>query len=330
MKNILLTGIAGFIGTFTAQRLIEEGYSVIGIDNLNTYYDPLLKQKRLEWIGKNKNVEFIKGDIEDFEFLGKIFSQYKFYAIVNLAARAGVRYSMENPFVYERTNTLGTLNLLEMAKRNNVSKFVLASTSSLYAGEEMPFSESLSVNRPISVYAATKKGAEAISYSYHYLYGIDVTIFRYFTVYGPFGRPDMSIFRFIKWIDEGSPLILYGDGSQMRDFTYVEDIAKGTVLGLKSLGYEIINLGGNKPYKLSYMIKLIEDNLGKEAKIEQKPFHKADLKATWANIEKARELLGWEPSISLEEGIKRTVRWYLKNRDWIKNVSIEEGDIKNS
>lgn len=330
MKNILLTGIAGFIGTFTAKRLIEEGYSVIGIDNLNTYYDPLLKQKRLEWIGKNKNVEFIKGDIEDFEFLGKIFSQYKFYAIVNLAARAGVRYSMENPFVYERTNTLGTLNLLEMAKRNNVSKFVLASTSSLYAGEEMPFSESLSVNRPISVYAATKKGAEAISYSYHYLYGIDVTIFRYFTVYGPFGRPDMSIFRFIKWIDEGSPLILYGDGSQMRDFTYVEDIAKGTVLGLKSLGYEIINLGGNKPYKLSYMIKLIEENLRKEAKIEQKPFHKADLKATWANIEKARELLGWEPSISLEEGIKRTVRWYLENRDWIKNVSIEEGDIKNS
>ncbi|HID15561.1 MAG TPA: NAD-dependent epimerase/dehydratase family protein [Candidatus Atribacteria bacterium] len=330
MKNILLTGIAGFIGTFTAKRLIEEGYSVIGIDNLNTYYDPLLKQKRLEWIGKNKNVEFIKGDIEDFEFLGKIFSQYKLCAIVNLAARAGVRYSMENPFVYERTNTLGTLNLLEMAKRNNVSKFVLASTSSLYAGEEMPFSESLSVNRPISVYAATKKGAEAISYSYHYLYGIDVTIFRYFTVYGPFGRPDMSIFRFIKWIDEGSPLILYGDGSQMRDFTYVDDIAKGTVLGLKSLGYEIINLGGNKPYKLSYMIKLIEENLGKEAKIEQKPFHKADLKATWANIEKARELLGWEPSISLEEGIKRTVRWYLKNRDWIKNVSIEEGDIKNS
>ena len=209
---------------------------------------------------------------------------------------------------------------------HQVKKFVLASTSSLYAGEDMPFSETLSVNKPISVYAATKKGAEAISYSYHYLYDIDVTIFRYFTVYGPLGRPDMSVFRFIKWINEGRPLILYGDGSQMRDFTYVEDIARGTVLGLKPLGYEIINLGGNKPYKLSYMIELVEKYLGKRAKIEQKPFHKADLKATWADIEKAKRLLDWEPEVHLEEGIKKTVDWYIQNRDWLAMVSVEEGD----
>ncbi len=326
MDKILVTGASGFIGAFVVDELLKKGYTVLGIDNLNTYYDPLLKEKRLKWLEDREGFTFLQGDIEDFEFVRKSLEDFRPSAIINLAARAGVRYSMENPFVYVTTNTLGTLNLLEGARMYQVKKFVLASTSSLYAGEDMPFSETLSVNRPISVYAATKKGAEAISYSYHYLYDIDVTIFRYFTVYGPFGRPDMSVFRFIKWIDEGTPLTLYGDGSQMRDFTYVEDIARGTVLGLKSLGYEIINLGGNKPYKLSYMIELVEKYLRKRAKIEQRPFHKADLKATWADIEKAKRLLNWEPEISLEEGIKRTADWYIQNRDWLTMVSVEEGD----
>ncbi len=326
MDKILVTGAAGFIGAFVVDELLKKGYTVLGIDNLNTYYDPILKQKRLKWLKEKDGFTFLQGDIEDFEFVKGSLGDFRPSAIINLAARAGVRYSMENPFVYVTTNTMGTLNLLEAARMYQVKKFVLASTSSLYAGEDMPFSETLSVNRPISVYAATKKGAEAISYSYHYLYDIDVTIFRYFTVYGPFGRPDMSVFRFIKWIDEGRPLILYGDGSQMRDFTYVEDIARGTVLGLKPLGYEIINLGGNKPYKLSCMIELIEKYLGKRASIEQRPFHKADLKATWADIEKAKRLLNWEPEISLEEGIKRTVDWYIRNRDWLAMVSVEEGD----
>ncbi len=326
MDKILVTGAAGFIGAFVVNELLKNGYTVLGIDNLNTYYDPLLKEKRLKWLEDREGFTFLQGDIEDFEFINGILKDFRPSAIINLAARAGVRYSMENPFVYVTTNTLGTLNLLESAKMHQVKKFVLASTSSLYAGENMPFSETLSVNRPISVYAATKKGAEAISYSYHYLYDIDVTIFRYFTVYGPLGRPDMSVFRFIKWIDEGTPLILYGDGSQMRDFTYVEDIARGTVLGLKPLGYEIINLGGNKPYKLSYMIELVENYLGKKAKIEQRPFHKADLKATWADIEKAKRLLDWEPEVHLEEGIKRIVDWYIQNRDWLTMVSVEEGD----
>ncbi len=326
MKKVLLTGVAGFIGSFVGRKLLDKGYEVLGIDNLNTYYDPLLKEKRLELLKGRDGFSFIRGDIEDFEFVFSVLDKEKPNIIINLAARAGVRYSMENPFVYVTTNTLGTLNLLEGARRCGIEKFVLASTSSLYAGEDIPFSETLSVNNPISVYAATKKGAEAISYSYHYLYDIDVTILRYFTVYGPLGRPDMSVFRFIKWIDEGASLILYGDGSQMRDFTYVEDIAEGTIHGMKGLGYEIINLGGNRPYKLSYMIELIEKYLGKLAKIEHKPFHKADLKATWADIEKAKTLLDWEPKVSLEEGIKRTVDWYIQNRDWLKDVSIEEGD----
>ncbi len=326
MKKVLLTGVAGFIGSFVAKKLLDEGYEVVGIDNLNTYYDPILKEKRLELLRDKRGFLFVRGDIEDFEFVFSILDRERPDVIINLAARAGVRYSMENPFVYVTTNTLGSLNLLEGAKRYKIEKFVLASTSSLYAGEDMPFSETLSVNKPISVYAATKKGAEAISYSYHYLYDIDVTILRYFTVYGPLGRPDMSVFRFIKWIDEGSPLILYGDGSQMRDFTYVEDIAEGTVLGMRKLGYEVINLGGNKPYKLSYMIGLIEKFLNKRAKIEYRPFHKADLKATWADIEKAKNLLEWEPKVSLEEGIQKTVEWYAQNREWLKDVSIEEGD----
>ncbi len=326
MDKVLVTGVAGFIGAFVARELLERGYEVVGTDNLNTYYDPLLKEKRLEWISSYKNFTFVRVDIENYEFVERLTKEGNFSVIFNLAARAGVRYSMENPFVYVSTNTLGTLNLLEASKRYGISKFILASTSSLYAGEEMPFSEALPVNKPISVYAASKKGAEAIAYSYHYLYGIDVTVLRYFTVYGPFGRPDMSVFRFIKWIDEGAPLILYGDGSQMRDFTFVEDIARGTVSGMRKLGYEIINLGGNKPYRLSYMIELIENYLGKKANIAQKPFHKADLKATWADIEKARSLLSWEPKVSLEEGIEKTVMWYTENKSWLKDVSLEEGD----
>jgi Nucleoside-diphosphate-sugar epimerases len=192
----------------------------------------------------------------------------------------------------------------------------------LYAGQKMPFVEELPVNTPISPYAASKKGAEAMLYSYHYLYGIDVSILRYFTVYGPAGRPDMSIFRFIKWIYQEEPIELFGDGSQSRDFTYIDDIAKGTIKALKPLGYEIINLGNNKPDKLIYAIELIETYLGKKAKINYKEFHKADMMATWADITKAQRLLEWSPTVSLEEGIKNTVEWTLKNWDWIKDVKL--------
>jgi nucleoside-diphosphate-sugar epimerase len=230
---------------------------------------------------------------------------------------------MENPHVYMTTNAHGTLNLLEAMRACNVRKMVLASTSSLYAGQQMPFTEELAVNTPISPYAASKKAAEVMAYSYHYLYGLDVTVVRYFTVYGPGGRPDMSIFRFIKWIDEGTPIELFGDGTQSRDFTFVDDIAKGTVAALTGSGYEIINLGGGQnPFSMNYVIGKLEEYLGKKAAIDYKAFHKADIKETWANISKAGKLLGWKPEVGLDEGLRRTVEWYLENRQWLRDVKL--------
>jgi nucleoside-diphosphate-sugar epimerase len=320
--SILVTGAAGFIGSRVCQLLTKSGRDVIGIDNINDYYDVKVKKYRLDCLKKLKNIRFYKADIEIKADIVKILKKHKCEAIINLAARAGVRSSMENPFIYVSTNTIGTLNLLDIARENKIKKFVLASTSSLYAGQKMPFVESLAVNTPISPYAASKKGAEAMCYSYHYLYGIDVSIVRYFTVYGPCGRPDMSVIRFIKWIDEGKSIELFGNGSQTRDFTYVEDIARGTIKALKKIGFEVINLGGNKPYKLSYMINLIEKNLNKIAKYDYKPFHRADIVATWANIDKANKLLQWMPKVSLEQGIRKTVEWYLENKYWFKNVTL--------
>jgi len=323
MKTVLLTGAAGFIGWKTGEFLLKEGHKVIGVDNLNNYYDVRLKEYRKKDLEKYENFKFYPIDIENLQALEILFNDYKFDVVINLAARAGVRYSMKNPYVYMTTNANGTLNLLDLMKKYGVKKFVLASTSSLYAGQPMPFKEDLPVNTPISPYAASKKAAEVMAYTYHYLYGIDVSVVRYFTVYGPAGRPDMSIFRFIKWIDEGKPIILYGDGSQSRDFTYVDDIARGTILATKELGYEIINLGGGKnPISLKRVIETIEAYLGKKAVIDYRPFHKADLKETWADITKAKNLLGWEPKVSFEEGIKKTVDWYLENRDWLKDVEV--------
>ncbi|MCX5778406.1 MAG: SDR family NAD(P)-dependent oxidoreductase [Elusimicrobia bacterium] len=322
MKKILLTGAAGFIGSKTAETLVQQGYAVVGIDNLNDYYDVRLKKYRLTQLKKLPHFTFLKGDIENNRFLATLFRIHRFDAVINLAARAGVRYSMENPFVYMTTNALGTLNLLDMCRRHAVKKFVLASTSSLYAGQKMPFSETLAVNTPISPYAASKKAAESMCYSYHYLYGIDVTILRYFTVYGPAGRPDMSIFRFIKWIDEGKPIELFGDGSQSRDFTYVDDIARGTVAALKKTSFAVINLGGNRPYALSEAISFIEQNLGKKVRQKRLPFHIADIKATWADIRQAKKLLGWKPSVPLAEGIRRTVQWYRDNKTWLADIQL--------
>lgn len=321
---ILLTGAAGFIGSWTAKKLLSLGYNVVGVDNLNDYYDVRLKQHRLDILNEQKGFHFHRLDIENFGALEVLFDMYKFDAVINLAARAGVRYSIENPFVYYNTNTNGTVNLLELCKKHKVDKFVLASTSSLYAGQEMPFTEDKPVNTPISPYAVSKKGAEVSCYTYHYLFGIDVTVVRYFTVYGPAGRPDMSIFRFIKQIDAGEPIIIYGDGSQSRDFTYVEDIAEGTVRALKKVGYEIINLGNNNPNKLSEAIRYIEDYIGKKAVYEYRPFHKADMLATWANIEKAKNMLGWTPKVDLKEGIKRTIDWYKDNYDFASKINLTE------
>lgn len=322
MSTIVVTGAAGFIGSKVSQQLLDEGWEVIGIDNLNDYYDVRIKKWRLLLLNKDPKFVFYRADIENLDAIRIIFKSHRPEAVINLAARAGVRYSMENPHVYLTTNAYGTLNLLELCREFGIEKFVLASTSSLYAGQEMPFTEDLPVNTPISPYAASKKAAETIAYTYHYLYGIDVTVTRYFTVYGPAGRPDMSVFRFIKWVMNGSPLEIFGDGSQSRDFTYVDDIARGTIAALRPLGYEVINLGNNHPDKLSAVIELIEEYTGEKADKVYKEFHKADIFATWADITKAKRLLNWEPKISLEEGLKRSVEWTRENWEWVQDIKL--------
>jgi len=320
--NILVTGAGGFIGHKIAEKLLLQNHDVLGLDNLNSYYDQNLKKWRINQLKNFSNFNFKKVDIENIENLKFVFRDFRPQVIVNEAARAGVRYSIENPDVYFTTNVMGTLNLLKLCKLYHIDKFILASTSSLYAGKEGPFLEDYEVNKPISPYAASKKSAEVLAYTYHFLYGIDVNVLRYFTVYGPAGRPDMSPFRFIKWVLEGTPLTIYGDGSQERDFTYVDDIADGTIKALKPIGYEIINLGSGIPYPLTKMISLIERYTGKKAKLNIEDFQKADMRKTWADNKKAKSFLGWTPEIGIEEGIRKTIKWMIKNWDWVKNIEV--------
>lgn len=322
--RILLTGCSGFIGWYTAKTALEAGHHVFGIDDMNDYYDVSLKKWRTEDLKKIKNFEFKQADIRKKDELEEIFCTFKPEAVINLAARAGVRASIEDPFIYFETNVIGNLNLLFLCQKHNVKKFILASSSSLYAGQKMPFSESLPVNTPISPYAASKKAAEVTCYTYHYLYGIDITVFRYFTVYGPAGRPDLSIFKFIKLISEGKPVVVYGDGQQSRDFTFVSDIARGTLLGLKNVGFEIINLGGNHPYTINQAISIIEKYLGKKANIIHRPFPQCDISATWADISKAEKILGWKPLFSLEEGLKKTIEWCVENKSLVEKIVLKD------
>jgi UDP-glucuronate 4-epimerase len=308
--RVLVTGAAGFIGWKVCELLLESGYRVTGVDNLNDAYDVRLKQWRLAQLLPRAGFQFHKVDICDLGTLRPLFED-GFDAVVNLAARAGVRYSVENPWVYCETNVGGTLNLLELCREQRVRKFVLASTSSLYGkNNPVPFREDANTDQPLSPYAASKKAAEALCYSYYHLHGLDVTVLRYFTVYGPAGRPDMALFRFVKWLSEGQPVVIYGDGDQSRDFTYVEDIARGTVAGLKRLGYEVINLGSDQPVVLREALRMIEERMGKRAEIRREAAHAADMRATWAEIGKAREILGWEPRTGLGEGLTALVKWY--------------------
>ncbi len=321
MAKYLLTGAAGFIASRVAGLLLDRGDGVVGIDNLNDAYDPRLKHWRLEQLKRRDGFEFVDADIEDRESLARVFGASQFDGVINLAARAGVRQSVADPWVYISTNTTGTLNLLELCKEHEVSKFLLASTSSLYGTHNpQPFAEDADTSRPLSPYASSKKAAEAMCYTYHYLYGIDVTVYRYFTVYGPAGRPDMSLFRFIQWVNEGKPVLIFGDGTQSRDFTYVDDIARGTVAGLKPLGYEVINLGSDTPVVLNDALAIVEEALGKSAEVRYEPMHRADVPATWADISKARRLLDWEPQTTPRQGIQNTVDWYLANRDWAREI----------
>jgi UDP-glucuronate 4-epimerase len=315
----LLTGAAGFIGARTAELLLEAGHRVTGVDDVNDAYDPRVKRHRLAKLTARAEFQFLELDIARRDALARVGDGFD--AVLNLAARAGVRASVENPWVYVDANVTGTLNLLEWCRSRGVRKFVLSSTSSVYGGSDATvFREDQESSRPISPYAATKKAAEALCYTWHALHGLDVTVLRYFTVYGPAGRPDMSVFRFVRRIREGEPITVYGDGSMARDFTYVDDVARGTIAALRPLGYEIVNLGGEHPAEVRELVATVERALGRKAEVRYEPAHPADVPRTAACIDKARRLLGWEPRVSLEQGVANAVAWYEAERAWAKDI----------
>jgi UDP-glucuronate 4-epimerase len=326
MANYLVTGCAGFIASRVVEMLLDAGHTVVGIDNLNQAYDVRVKLWRLGRLRGREGFTFYQMDIVDRASLDSLFNGNSrplpnFEAVINLAARAGVRASVEDPQAFIDTNVTGTLNMLEICRQHQIPKFILASTSSLYgAHNPMPYREDADTDRPLQPYAASKKGAESMAFAYHYLYGIDVTIFRYFTVYGPAGRPDMVMFRFAQWICEGRPVKMNGDGEQSRGFTYLDDIARGTIAGLKPLGYEIINLGGHEVITMNELIRMLEARLGKHAQVEYLPLHRADALANLADVTKAKRLLNWEPQVGLKEGVGRLVDWYLAERSWASQV----------
>jgi nucleoside-diphosphate-sugar epimerase len=322
MPHYLVTGAAGFIARRVIEMLIAGGHQVIGIDNLNDSYDTRLKYWRLEQMKQLDGFTFLQDDICRTDLFHEISRDYpKIDAVIHLAARAGVRQAVEIPKVYLQTNTNGTLNLLEYCQQQEIRKLVMASTSSIYgANPPLPTTEEADSSHPLQIYAASKKAAEVMAYTYHHLFDMDVTIFRFFTVYGPAGRPDMVMFRFVQWVAEGRKVTLTGDGKQMRGFTFLDDIARGVILGLKPLGYEIINLGGHETVTIIDLLHKIEDRLGKKAVIEYIEKHPADVDANWANVDKAHRLLGWQPQVSLDDGIDALVDWYLKNRAWASQV----------
>ncbi len=325
MGHYLVTGVAGFIASKVAELLTSAGHTVIGVDNLSDAYDVRLKEWRLARLQELPGFEFHRLDITERQRLQTLWEtqdERQFEAVINLAAQAGVRRSLKDPRLYFETNVTGTLNLLELCRSVGVGKFVLASTSSLYGVHNpRPFREDADTDTPLSPYAASKKAAEVLSYTYHHLYSLDVTVLRYFTVYGPAGRPDMAPFRFVQWIHEGRPVTVYGDGQQSRDFTYVDDIAQGTLAALQPVGYEVINLGSDQPVLLREFIQLVERLVGRPAHLAYRPRHPADMPATWADIGKAERVLGWQPHVGLEEGMQRLVDWYAANREWAKEVA---------
>jgi UDP-glucuronate 4-epimerase len=309
--KILITGGAGFIGSTCAKKLIDRGDKIIIIDNFNNYYDPKLKYDRIKIFLKGYNFKLYKGDIRDTKLLEKLFKKEKPDKVIHLAAMAGVRNSLKNPLLYEDVNIRGTINLLEMAVKYKIKNFVFASSSSVYGNnKKTPFSESDSVDTPISPYAATKKATELISHVYNHIYGLNVTALRYFTVYGPWGRPDMALFLFTNAIMKGKPIKVFNRGKMSRNFTYIDDIVSGTIRVLdKCKGYNLMNIGGDKEETLMNYIKTIEKWTGKTAKKKMMPMQPGDVPKTVADIRKIRKL-GWKPTTRIEKGIRNFVEWY--------------------
>jgi UDP-glucuronate 4-epimerase len=325
--TVLVTGCAGFVGWRVATLLLEQHESVIGIDNINSSYDPRLKEWRLSTLIPHPGFKFHNLDITQWSSLDRFLSSENnantsFERVVHLAARAGVPQSQVDPWAYIETNVTGTLNILELCRQVHVSKFAMASTSSVYGNGSLPLLEDARTDTPLSPYAASKKAAEALCYTYHHLYGINTAVLRLFTVYGPGGRPDMSIFRFVKWLTENEPLVLLGDGQQQRDFTFVDDTARGIIAALDITGYEVINLGNGIPVKLLTVIDILEKLIGGKAKIDGRPRSKVDIDSTEASNHKAQELLSWSPLVPLEDGLKLTVDWYLENRSWASKLEL--------
>ena len=314
--KILVTGGAGFIGSAVSKALMDRKDKVVIIDNFNDYYPPKLKEDRIKKFLKGYKFKLYRGDIRDRELLEKIFKKEKIDKIVHLAAMAGVRNSFKNPALYADVNIMGSINLLDLSVRYKIKNFIFASSSSVYGiNKKIPFSESDNVDAPISPYAATKKADELISHTYHHIYGLNVTPLRFFTVYGPWGRPDMALFLFVKNTLENKPIEVYNYGKMSRNFTYIDDIVSGVLTALdKCKGFDVMNIGGGKEEKLLHFIEVVEKNLGKKAKKKLMPLQPGDIPSTVADIRKLKKL-GWAPKFTVEEGIKNFVDWY---KDYFK------------
>jgi UDP-glucuronate 4-epimerase len=310
--KVLVTGAAGFIGSHVAEALLARGDEVVGLDNFNDYYAPARKWANVETATSYATYRLVEGDVRDASLLGNLFATEGFDKVCHIAAMAGVRASIENPALYEAVNVRGTMNLLEQVRRHSVGTFVFASSSSVYGADNpVPFREDAVVTHPISPYAATKVAKEVLAYTYHHLYGINCTGLRFFTVYGPRGRPDMAPYLFTKWISSGHPLRQFGDGSSRRDYTYVDDIVDGVLAALDAdLPYELINLGRGDTILLRDFIHLVEEVVGREAIIVQEPPKPGDVPITHADITKARKLLGYDPQVPVREGMERFWDWY--------------------
>ena len=315
--NFLVTGGAGFIGSHVCERLLNSGHSVWAFDDLNTFYDPQLKRRNIRDIQSlAKPFEFIHGDLIDRAALDELFNSVKFDQVIHLAARAGVRPSLAEPALYQRVNVEGTVNVLEAARLTGVKKITIASSSSVYGvNSKVPFAESDPIFSAISPYAASKLACEALGHVYHHVYGMDVAMLRFFTVYGPRQRPDLAIHKFAKLIHAGKPIPVFGDGSTARDYTYVTDTVDGVIACTqKELGFEIFNLGESQTVTLSYLIELIEKELGKKAIIDRQPTQPGDVPITFADVSKARAKLDYHPHIKIEQGIKMFIDWFRKNQ----------------
>jgi len=320
--TILVTGSAGFIGFHVAKALLDRGDAVIGVDNFNSYYDPKLKEDRNAILEKYGNYTLHRVDITDQQALNDVFAnklppftkggtQGGFDVICHLAAQAGARYSIDHPAEYVQTNIQGTLNVFEASRSHGVKDVIFASSSSVYGANPVPWSESQAVNEPINPYGASKRATELLAYTYHTLYGLNMTALRFFTVYGPWGRPDMAYFKWARAITEGEPIDVYNQGNMKRDFTYIDDIVAGTLAAIDNpKPYEIYNLGNHQSEELGKFIELIEQNLGKEAKKNYLPLQPGDFLENFADIAKAKKDLGFEPKTSLEDGIRKFVEWY--------------------